>query len=118
MDEINEIKVSVKKHLEDNNHICPNSVSFCTTPVPPRLTSLFVKPCNLNRPLGFVNMHETIQCLNAGITAVNSSVNVVHVRLDSIGVMKCSMTGKLMNMPACTVDGGQFFRNFTCVWNS
>ena len=90
VEEIWELKESVRAHSELHGHQEPSVVSFSTVFYAPKFSSLDLPPGYPEwvPPPDFQNQRHNIECLNAAIAAINkgSGVNYLNLHLEGIRI--------------------------------
>ena len=99
LDELCELKETVKAHSMKHKHEEPSVVSIATVLYAPRFCALDI-PKNFPEwfpPAGFINRRNTIECLNAAIAALNKSDKVNYINLHFEGIKICKKEGTKMH---------------------
>ena len=99
LDELCELKETVKAHSMKHKHEEPSVVSIATVLYAPRFCALDI-PKNFPEwfpPAGFINRRNTIECLNAAIAALNKSDKVNYINLHFEGIKMCKKEGTKMH---------------------
>ena len=104
LEEFNELREVVKAHSTMSGHSEPSVVSICTVLYAPKFCSLDV-PRNFPNwvpPKGFLNRRHDIECLNAGIAAINKAeqVNYLNLHYEGIKINKSDHTKMHKHNPA------------------
>ena len=78
IEEIFNMKETVRCHSELHGHKEPSAISFCTVIYAPKFCALDVPPGfpEWTPPPTFRNQRQDIECLNAAIIAINKSAGV------------------------------------------
>ena len=99
LDEIYELRLSVKAHTNMYNHSPPSVISISTLLYAPKLCSLDVPTAfpEWLPPPGFRNRRRDMECLNSGIAAVNKGSGVNYLKLHYKGVRIDPKTKKIMH---------------------
>ena len=99
LDEIYEMRQSVKAHTNMYNHNPPSVISISTVLYAPKFCSLDVPTAfpEWLPPPGFNNRRRDIECLNSGIAAVNKGSGVNYLNLHYEGVRMDPKSKKVMH---------------------
>ena len=99
LDEIYELRMSVKAHTDMYDHSPPSVISISTLLYAPKFCSLDVPAAfpEWLPPPGFNNRRRDMECLNAGIAAVNKGSGVNYLKLHYEGVRIDPKSKKVMH---------------------